>query len=196
LISAGAGVLGFKTMGVTVPADLLQFFGHVVRVLQKLAYLYGWPELLFNDDDELDDATQNQLTLFVGVMFGVKAATSAVGKIAAAMAQNIPRHLAQQALTKGTIYPIVKRVAAMVGVKMTKKMFASGAGKVIPVVGAAVSGGVTFAMFMPMSLRLKKHLVGLPMASPEHYLQPTPRDIIDIELDFSDINLLEDDIET
>ncbi len=38
--------------------------------------------------------------------------------------------------------------------------------KAIPLVGAAVSGGLTFATYLPMAKRLKKHLSSLPLADP------------------------------
>ena len=45
-VSFAAGLPGGWWMAGTVPADLTQFFWHTVVILQKLAYLYGWPELL------------------------------------------------------------------------------------------------------------------------------------------------------
>jgi len=159
-LSAAAGVPGGLAMIGTIPADVVQYFGHVLRVAQKLAYLYGWPDLSENNEGEeqFDDGTMNLLMLFIGVMFGVQAATTAVSKIAAQLASQVPKQLVKQALTKGTIYPIVKQVAKQLGIKMTKEIFAQGVGKVIPVVGGAVSGGLTIATFLPMSNRLRKHL--------------------------------------
>jgi len=182
-LSAAAGVAGVKAMVVTVPADTAQFFGHIIRILQKLVYLYGWQEML---NEGFDDETSNQLTLFIGVMFGVSAANGALSKVAALAALNVPKKLTQQALTKGTIYPIVKAIAAKIGVRMTKVIFAQGVGKVIPVIGAVASGGITFALFKPMSIRLKNYLATLPMASADFYKKPrSGEDIIDI--DFTDI---------
>ena len=191
-LSAAAGIPGFKAMAVTVPADLLQFFGHILRILQKLAYIYGWQEMFKNsEDDELDDGLSNQLTLFVGVMFGVNAANAALSKIANLAAQGIPKHLMRQALTHGTLYPIIKTVFKAVGVKMTKPVFSQAVGKAIPVVGAVVSGGITFALFKPMSNKLKKHLITLPIASVDFYDNPTDSDLTDgkdvIDVDFSDV---------
>ena len=47
-------------MAGTIPADLAQDFAHVMRVEQKLAYLYGWQSFL-NEDDEVDDETVAQV---------------------------------------------------------------------------------------------------------------------------------------
>lgn len=185
-ISAVAGIPGGVAMLATVPVDTAQFFGHLIRVLQKLLYLYGWQEMVRGDSDGFDDETANELTLFIGVMFGISAASKAINKIAALAALNVPKRLLQQALTKGTIYPIVKKVAAAIGIKMTKAVFARGVGKIIPVVGAVASGGITFALFKPMANKLKKYLATLPMASVDFYKESHDENDI-VEVDFSDI---------
>jgi len=191
-LSAGAGLAGFKAMAVTVPADTAQFFGHVLIILQKLAYLYGWPDIFESDEDELDNATSNELILFIGVMFGVSAANKAVFKIAEQAAVHIHARLLKEALTKGAIYPIVKSTAAKVGVKITKPIFAKGAAKIIPGAGALLSGGVTFALFRKMANRLKDHLSTLRMADVETYRGSRDKnDIIDIDFD----DIMVDDID-
>ena len=63
-----------------------------------------------------------------------------------------------EALTKGVIYPIVKKVASLIGAKMTKDIFAKGVAKAIPGIGAIFSGGITLATFLPMCNRLKGYL--------------------------------------
>ena len=165
-LSAAAGVPGILALPVTVPADVAQYFGHMVRIAQKLAYLYSWPDLFSDDGDDVDDATMGVLTLFFGVMFGTQSANAAVGKIAGMMSEQVAKKLPQKALTQGVVYPIVKKVAAHLGVKMTKESFAKSVSKAIPLVGAVVSGGLTLATFLPMAKRLKKHLAGLPLAEP------------------------------
>ena len=49
---------------------------------------------------------------------------------------------------------------------MTKQIFAKGAAKIIPVVGAVISGGLTLATFRPMAKRLQQHLAELALAKP------------------------------
>jgi len=76
---------------------------------------------------------------------------------------------------------------------MTKATFAKGIGKVIPVVGAVASGGITFAIFKPMATRLKKYLAELPMASNEFYKKP--HDVVDVvDIDFSSIEVDDSDV--
>lgn len=166
-LSTVAGIPGGLAMIGTVPADLVQYMGHMLRIAQKLAYIYSWPDL-FDDGEDLDEATESVLTLFVGVMFGVQIAQGGVAKLAGMIAANVAKKLPQQALTKGLIYPIVKKVAGYIGVAMTKKMFASGIAKAIPLVGAVFSGGLTLGTFLPMSKRLQRHLASLELTKPDH----------------------------
>ncbi|MFG2428192.1 hypothetical protein [Streptomyces sp. NPDC048590] len=165
-LSAAAGVPGAMALPATVPADLAQYLGHMLRISQKLAYLYSWPNLFSGESDELDDATKGVLTLFFGVMYGTQAANAAVGKVAKAISEQVARELPKRALTQGVVYPVVKKVAAYLGVEMTKQTFAKSVSKAIPLVGAAVSGTLTLATFLPMSKRLKTHLSGLDLARP------------------------------
>lgn len=167
-LSAAAGVPGVLALPATVPADAAQYVGHMLRISQKLAYLYSWPDLFSEEGDGVDDATKSMLTLFFGVMFGTQSANAAVGKVAGMMAEQVAKTLPRKALTHGVVYPIVKKVATSIGVKMTTQSFATTVSKAIPLVGAAVSGGLTLATFLPMAKRLRKHLADLPLADPSH----------------------------
>ncbi len=167
-LSAAAGIPGGLAALGTAPADVAQYFGHVLRVLYKLIYLYGWTDLC-DAQGNYDDETLNQLTLFIGVMFGVRVASGAVVKIAGVTANKLEATIANKALTKGTIYPIVKKVAGTLGVTINKQLFAKYVGNVVPVIGSVVSGGLTYAMFKPSAIRLKKYLEKLPTATVESY---------------------------
>lgn len=165
-LSAAAGIPGLLFLPATVPADAAQYFGHMLRIAQKLAYLYSWPDLFSGETDDIDDATKGVLTLFLGVMFGTQSANAAVGKVAGMMSKQVAKKLPQKALTQGVVYPIVKKVAGYLGVQMTKQTFAKTVSKAIPVVGAVVSGGLTLATYLPMAKRLKRHLAGLDLTRP------------------------------
>ncbi|WP_111928698.1 hypothetical protein [Clostridium tertium] len=167
-ISFAAGIPGGFTMAATIPADITQYFAHILRILQKLIYLYGWEEILA-EDGKLDDDTTNMLTLFVGIMFGVNGAAKTITQISALAGQKASKDIAARALTKGTIYPIVKKIAQTLGVKMTKDIFAKGVSKVIPIVGGVASGGLTYVTYKPMAYKLKKHLETLKWCDVSYY---------------------------
>jgi hypothetical protein len=162
-----------------VPADIAQYFGFMIRVMQKLAYLYGFEDFELNEDN-VSDQTLNQILVFFGVMFGVQSANAGVKKIAAAVANKVSKSLAQKALTQGTIYPIIKKIARSVGIKMTKQIFADGVAKVVPLIGGVVTGGLSYASFKPCANKLKKSFMELPLSDPEFYKKGEPL-IIDVD---------------
>lgn len=155
--STAAGIPGGLAMAATMPADIAQYYWHVLVVAQKLGYLYGWPDLL-DDKGQITEGTRNVLTLFVGVMFGAQAASKLVGEIAKRVSLQAAKRLPQQALTKTIYYPVVKQVAKWIGVKMTKDTFGKSVGKAIPILGGVLSGAITAFSFKPMAEKLQKHL--------------------------------------
>ena len=157
-----AGLPGGWWMAGAVPADLAQFYHHVIILVQKLAYLYGWPDLL--EDDQIDDETLLNITLFIGVMFGAKGATKALSEMAKRFSVEVIKRLPRKPLTKYAIYNISKQVAKWIGVKITKETFAKSLGKLIPIAGGFISGGITYITFKPMGYKLKKHLASLALA--------------------------------
>lgn len=82
------------------------------------------------------------------------------------IAQQVAKKLPQRALTQGTIYPIVKKVAAILGARITTQIFAKGAARITPVVGAIISEGLALATFRPMAKRLQQHLADLALTKP------------------------------
>ena len=87
----------------------------------------------------------------------------------------------KNALTKGTIYPIVKSISKWFGVKMTKEVFAGFFKKAIPLVGGVVGGGLTYATFKPCCDKLKEVLQDTYLSNPNY--KEKREDIIDIECD-------------
>lgn len=161
-ISFAAGIPGGIALAGTVPADLVQYFAHVLRVEQKLAYLYGWQSFL-DESDEIDDETILELVILMGVMLGVGAAASQLTRFAAEVAMpHIVKTVERKALMKTAWYPLMKKILGAVGIKVTKNTFAKTAGKAVPVIGGVVSGGMTYASFKPSAERLRKHLRSLP----------------------------------
>jgi membrane protease subunit (stomatin/prohibitin family) len=168
-------------MAATIPADLAQFYGFVIRTAQELAYIYGWDEI-FTESSELDASTESQLILFIGVMSGVGAANGVVTKLFGEMAmKSVAKRVTAKALTKTWYYPIVKKISAMLGQRMVKATFAKGVSKTVPILGGAISGGLTLATFKPMAYRLKKHLSTMAHMSPEEFAEYEAAIVVDAE---------------
>ena len=108
-LSFVAGIPGGLAMLGTVPADLGQYYVHSLRIMQKLAYLYGWKEFL-TDPEDVDDETIAQMGLFFGVMLGVAGAAESMRDFARMIvAPAIEKRVARKALMKGTWYPVVRK---------------------------------------------------------------------------------------
>ena len=169
---------GFAMLG-TIPADLMQYYAHALRIMQKLAYLYGWRDLLADVDE--DDEMLGVLAVFFGVMLGVGGAAqslTAFARIAAKTAYQ--KHVTKRALMSITWYPVVKYSLRVIGINITKSSFTKGASKIVPVIGGFVSSGLTFMALQTQSARLKGHLRELPPpgidaeAWAQHVLDTTP----------------------
>ena len=171
-------------VGATV-ADLGQFYAHVLRIAQKLGYLYGWEDIFSMEGDQMDDATRNALILFLGVMSGVNSAEKTLMAVAKNAGVVTGKRIARQALTKGTIYPIVKKIAYYLGIQMNKQIFGRAVGHSIPILGGVISGVVTRATFSPMANRLKDYLATTPLAKPQNAFVVEAQDV-DIE-DLSEV---------
>ena len=57
-----------------------------------------------------------------------------------------------------------------------------GVSKTVPVVGAVVSGGLTFFSFKPMANKLKKYLSSCETSNPEFYKKMREEEIIDVNV--------------
>ena len=148
-ISFGTVLPGGWAMAVTIPADLVQFYWHAIVLSQKLAYLYGWPDLL--KEDEADEETKAKITLLIGVMMGAQVANKVISEVAERFASEIARRLPRQALTRTAYYPLIKQISKWIGINVTKNTFARSVSKFVPIVGGLVSAGVTAAMMKPMA---------------------------------------------
>lgn len=161
-ISFAAGIPGGFAMLGTIPADLTQYYVHAFRIVQKLAYLYGWRELL-SAKEEVDDETIGIIAIFFGVMLDVEEASMSLSSFASSTVMDtVKKQVTKQFLMKTSWYRAVKKTLQVIGVNLTKKAFTQGFSKVLPVIGGVVSSGLTFMSLQSQSSRLKKHLRELP----------------------------------
>ncbi len=150
--SALMGLPGGWWMAGTIPTDITQFYGHVLSLMQKLIYLYGWPALT-DVNKQFDDESMKIMTVFVGVMMGNKLAVEALNKLTVAASRKAGVKISETVFAHYTM-----KIAQWIGVDITKESFAKGMGKIIPIVGAPISATITYYTFKPMARRLKRHL--------------------------------------
>ena len=74
------------------------------------------------------------------------------------------KRVATQALTKTAWYPLLKKVASLIGFRITKQTVGKAVTKIVPVIGGLFSAGITYFTFQPIGYRLadvfKKNLDG------------------------------------
>ena len=165
-ISTALSAPGGFAMVATLPTDIAQYYGYMLRAMQKLLYLYGFPEIDIKENQLLDSGTMNTLIICMGVMYGVAGANAALKSMAKALGLGVEKKLIHTALTKGTIYPIVKSVAKWFNVRLTKEVFAGFFKKSIPVVGGLIGGGITYLSFKPCCEKLKNTLHDTILSNP------------------------------
>lgn len=156
-LSFASGLPGGFAMAATIPADIAQFYGYSLKLAQEISYIYGYNNI-WNDQEELTEDAKNTLILYLGIMLGVSSSGAAVRILSNKMAVQAFKRIPQKALTKTVYYPIIKKVMAVFGTKLTKATFAKGISKVIPLIGGAVSGSMNYFSLKPMANRLKDEL--------------------------------------
>lgn len=178
-ISLALGAPGGVAMFATLPTDIAQYYGYMLRAIQKLLYLYGFPEINVENGMNIDDETMNLITLCLGVMYGVEGSVASIKVLSNALGKGVEKKLLQKALTKGTFYPIVKKISRWFSVCMTKQVFAGFFRKAIPVVGGVVGGGITYLSFKPCCDNLKKSLQDTALCNPSSRKLSDEFDVID-----------------
>lgn len=152
-LSFGTGFGGL----IGIPADLAQYLVHVLRISQKLAYIYGYPSMI-SIDGAMDDATKNIILLFIGMMYGVKGTEKVIANLSVTLAEQIAKNISREALTKTAWYPLLKEICKQVGIKVTKDTLGKAAVKSIPVLASIVSATLSYICFEKNAERLHETL--------------------------------------
>lgn len=157
-LSFAAGIPGGVAGAVTIPADLVQFYGYLIRSIQKLSYLYGWRDLIHVDSEQTDVATAEALVIFLGVMAGIEKADAALARLARLRTSGAADQSLRTALAARAMQQEVNAISAELTKRMARRLTGQVAGKAIPVVGGIVSGVITGSGFDEMSKRLLRQL--------------------------------------
>ena len=157
-LSFAAGLPGGVAGAVTIPADLVQFYGYLIRAIQKLSYLYGWRDLVHVDAERTDVATASALVIFLGVMADVEKANDTLARLARLRASGAVDARLRTALAARTMQEEVNAISTELTRRMARRLTGQVAGKAIPVVGGIVSGVITGSGFDEMAKRLLRQL--------------------------------------
>lgn len=128
-----------KDRSIPESVAIVTTYGFMLRTVQELLYLYGFPDLgLSRESETIDAGVQNILILCIGVIYGIEGADDAIRAVAKAVGTGVDKSLLQKALTKGAIQPFVINVGKWFATKMAKEV---GAGllKKIPFAGGLLA---------------------------------------------------------
>lgn len=152
--SMAAGLPGVAAAPVTIPADLVQMYGHLIRGIQILSYVYGWGDLCCATSECVSATTRRALVIFLGAMAGMEQAEAELARLAP---------LRRTAL----IAPAVDNSQAVaplrdaLSLRMAHRLTGQVVGKTIPLAGAIISGTISYGGFSDMWKRLRKVLADL-----------------------------------
>lgn len=157
-------------------ADVVQYFGFALNMAQQLAYLFGDDDLFSSDVDQLSEQTQIRIVVYLSAMLGVSGSAALVMSVSKMASVNVGKKVAATALTKTAWYPILKKFLSAIGIKITKQTVGRVVTKAVPVIGGAVSGGITYITFRPMGKRFADMLVkrGMGELSDDDELELNP----------------------
>ena len=158
VLSFAAGIPGGVAGAVTIPADLVQFYGYLIRAIQKLTYLYGWRDLVHIDQGTPDLAASNAIIIMLGVMAGIDKADNALARLARLRTAGASDQTLRTALAERALSAQVNEISDALTMRMAKRLGGQVAGKAIPIVGGIVSGVITGSGFDEMARRLLKEL--------------------------------------
>ncbi|GHU79103.1 hypothetical protein FACS189462_4560 [Spirochaetia bacterium] len=164
MVTAGsfaAGIPGGLLMAAAIPADIVQFYFHIIQSAQKLAYIYGMTSF-----EEYGDQFKSMLTVLIGVMAGIEEANETIKEVMEAQfSKKMSKIFSEKTFDK----PAAK-VAIKIGLGLVGKNIGKSIGKILPLIGGVVSGGITLVSFLPMCTNLKNKL--------HNTIENTPKDLI------------------
>ena len=153
-----------------VTADIVAYFSHVLRVVQELAYLYGFEDFGLDeegmDEQGIDPDTMDQIMVLLGVMFGVRGSGPVLEKMTGFMAKHTAKKLVKRSLRKNMMIPGAEKIIARIGIKLTKQMLADAVASALPVAGSVASGLLMYSLFKPRCMKLKRKLKDCPLCDP------------------------------
>ncbi len=153
-LSFAAGLPGGLFIAATIPADLAQFYLHEIILIQKLAYLYGKPEII-SKDTRKEEHNLLHLTLYFGVAYGADDAEDALWEFEhSSIMPDIRKPFEQEAVTQ-----IALQIGKWLGVRIVKGLTKNGTAKLIPLAGGFVSGGLSAVTLSKSAKRLHNHLI-------------------------------------
>lgn len=158
-LHAGMSMLGM------VPADVTRYMAHALRIVQKLAYLYGW-DLTLPAEGEMEEDTAAVVTLFFGVMLDVDGAADALRTIAEGASGRVTAQMVSRQIADHGIRFTIRQMTRTLSELLPREVYGRRISRFIPIIGAADLGGLTYVTYKPMADRMRRFLSSLKWEGP------------------------------
>ena len=156
-VSAALSIPGGIGLFATLPMDVMQNFAFYLRCVQKLMYLYGWPQIEF-EKNQLNPISMHILIFSFGVMYDLKDASIGLKALSSIVYEDKDRQIIYESLIKGKFVPIVKEIETCFEKRMAKEVLGNFFEKSLPIFGAIVCGGISYLSFNKHCSNLKNVL--------------------------------------
>ncbi|MBU1241057.1 hypothetical protein KKF84_19230 [Myxococcota bacterium] len=166
-LSLVTGLPGGIAIVGAVPADLAQFFWHLLKVSQKLTLLYGWPPLLGTDgsSEEADEQTRLLITVFMASMFGSDRADDLLVELHKTLVSQKGLGAAELLEAAG-LAENARDLEQWMGHTVARDSLTKALARVVPVIGGIFSGTLTYIAFSRMGKHLDDLLFRLTTQTP------------------------------
>lgn len=142
----------------SVPADIAQYYARMLRLVQKMHYLYGGEELTF-EGGKATEETKERLLELMGAMYGETDAKETIGTISTAISTRFESktnsRIKKRIMSAGPIQNATTYINQKVPVT---KVITSAERSVIPYGKMLASGIVSYTAFRDMAKQLKGYL--------------------------------------
>ena len=145
-----------------------KYLKQMLRVMQKLAYLYGVPNFTI-DADNIPDATMSKILSYGETVFGLNRAKKSVGTAAHTLMDNISGVIEKNTSTEGKkrLLPFGRNKIADTAMEIVGKTAHSGISSASEVFGTLFSGGTNQLLFRANADRLRRQFMKTVMPAGE-----------------------------
>ena len=157
-ISAATGIPKGWLILISLPADIAQYYAHMLRLVQKLDYIYGHRELSF-ENGKATEETRQRLLLLTGVMYGQTDAKGTISTISNAVSAKVQSKANGKMKKKVLTAKPLQKATEFINEKVPfGKLITSTEAKYLPIGKMLASGVVSYTAFRNMAKRLKWYL--------------------------------------
>lgn len=151
LLSSGTSLLGRASIWLSAPTDVTIYFGNLLAMTQKLAFLYGWDDFFVNG--KTTEETYARIMLILGYAFGAVECKEALLETACDALPSVSSEMKGFCITWSN--PVVKKAVLAKGLEFSKALLAGALVKRSPLMGCVVAGCWSYYSFKHYAERIR-----------------------------------------